>query len=278
MIIIPSMLLSFIISSILSSHYPTILVHGIGGDANDLIDLNTALSDHNIDVYSLQIGNGKLDSIVWNINKQCASLNSSIANLNLDAERINILGVSQGGLLARCYVEKYAHINKQVNSLITYGSPHMGIYTPLVSLPWLEYWKDPYHYEDYLQTNDFLVYINNEKEHENMELYKSNLLSLNHFLIVWSHIDKVIFPVESSKFEFYNISLAEERKELEIAKLNETKEYLNDMLGLRELHKNKKLDIVEYPCKHEQFKHSDCFWHYFPGIENTLMNISLELM
>ena len=271
------MLLSFI-SGLIISHYPTILIHGIGGDSSDLNDLNFAITNKNVDAYSMQIGNGKIDSIIWNLNKQCDVLNKSIANLNLVDDKINILGVSQGGLLARCYVEKYAHLNKPVNSLITYGSPHMGIYTPLIQLQWLEYWKDPYHYEYYLQTNDFLTYINNEKEHENMELYKSNLLSLNHFLIVWSHIDKVIFPVESSKFEFYNISLAEERKELKIVKLNETKEYLNDVLGLRELHINKKLDRVEYPCKHEQFKHPDCFTQKFDGKDISLMDLTISLL
>ena len=271
------MLLSFIIGLIVS-HYPTILVHGIGGDSSDLNDLNFAISNEGIDAYSLQIGNGKLDSIIWNMNDQCKYLNRSIASLNLIEERINIIGISQGGLLARCYVEKFADVNKPVNSLITYGSPHMGIYTPLIQLPWLEYWKDPYHYEEYLQTNDFLVYVNNEKEHANSQLYKSNLLSLNHFLIVWSHIDKVIFPVESSNFEFYNISLAKERKELEIVTLNQTKGYLNDVLGLRGLHETKKLDRVEYPCKHEQFKHPDCFTQQFDGKDISLIDLTITLL
>ncbi len=271
------MLLSFI-TGLIVSHYPTILVHGIGGDSSDLNDLNFAISNEGIDAYSLQIGNGKLDSIIWNMNDQCKYLNRSIASLNLNAERINMIGISQGGLLARCYVERFAHVNKRVNSLITYGSPHMGIFTEFISIPWFEYWKDPYHYQEYLKKNDFLVYINNEKDHQDMELYKSNLLSLNHFLIVWSHIDDVIFPVESSKFEFYNISLAEERKELRIVTLNQTKEYLNDVLGLREMHKTKKLDRVEYPCKHEQFKHPDCFTQQFDGKDISLMDLTITLL
>ena len=259
-------------------HYPTILIHGIGGDEADLVDLHDTLEKQNIEVYSLQIGNGKLDSVFWNINKQCAHVNTSIAELNLYTERINLLGVSQGGLLARCYAERYAHTNKQVNSLITYGTPHMGIYTSWINLPQLEYWKNPYEYETYLQANDFLVYINNEKIHDDLELYKSNLLSLNHFLIVWSHIDKVISPMESSRFEFYNISLAEERKVLEIAPLQKTESYLQDRLGIRTLMQEKKLDIQEYACEHEQFKHPDCFNDKFDGKEVSLIDLTVSIL
>ena len=260
------------------TQYPTILIHGIGGDATDLIDLHDSLKKQNIEVYSLQIGDGKLDSVFWNINKQCAFVNTSIAELNLSTERINLLGVSQGGLLARCYTERYAHTNKHVNSLITYGTPHMGIFIPWINLPQLEYWKNPYEYETYLQANDFLVFINNEKIHDDLELYKSNLLSLNHFLIVWSHIDKVISPMESSRFEFYNISLAEERKVLEIAPLEKTDSYVEDRLGLRTLMQEKKLDIQEYACEHEQFKHPDCFNDKFDGKKSSLMDLTVSIL
>lgn len=271
------MLLSFLTGLILS-YYPTVLVHGIGGDSSDLNDLNFALSNQGIDTYSLQIGNGKLDSVVWNMNKQCAVLNSSIANLNLTEERINIIGISQGGLLARCYVEKYANQNKIVNSLITYGSPHMGIYTKAIKLPWLEYWKDPFQYKSYLDNNDFLVYINNEKDHANMELYKSNLLSINHFLIVWSEIDKVISPFQSSRFEFYNISLAREKNTLEIVPLNQTEEYIQDALGLQSLKKANKLTILNYPCEHEEFKHPNCFSQRFPEQPLSLIDFTIDLL
>lgn len=271
------MLLSFLTVSILS-HYPTVLVHGIGGNAEDLIDLYNTLTNKGIDTYSLQIGNGKIDSIFWNMNKQCATLNSSIANLNLTEERINILGISQGGLLARCYVERYAHLNKRVNSLITYGTPHMGIYTPWFNLNALEYWKDPFSYDKYLETNDFLVFINNEKDHDDMQLYKSNLLSLNHFLIVWSDIDKVISPIASSRFEFYNISLAREKGQLETVSLNETNEYINDTLGLKTLNSLDKLHSVNYSCQHEQFKHPTCFSKSFPEHSKTLINLTIDIL
>ena len=90
--------------------YPTILIHGIGGDSSDLLALQKSLESHGAEVYNIEIGNGKFDSILWNINKQCQVLGENINSLSLKSEKINLLGVSQGGLLARCYVEKYSNL------------------------------------------------------------------------------------------------------------------------------------------------------------------------
>ena len=189
--------------------YPTILIHGFGGDSSDLIDLKTGLESRGAEVYNMEIGNGKFDSIFWNMNKQCLTLSDNIYNLSLKSNKINLLGVSQGGLLARCYVEKYSNLVKPVHSLITYGTPHMGIYNSLIELNRLEYWKNPFRYQNYLVNNDFLAYINNEKLHLDVDLYKQNFLNLDNFLVVWTDLEKVIIPKESTRFEFYNISMAE---------------------------------------------------------------------
>ena len=58
--------------------YPT-LIHGIGGDSSDLLDLKNGLESHGAEVYNMEIGNGKIDSI-WNINKQCLTLSDNIYN------------------------------------------------------------------------------------------------------------------------------------------------------------------------------------------------------
>ncbi len=255
----------------MASFYPTVLVHGIGGDISDMIDIQNTLNSYGVKTFTLEIGNGKLDSIFWNMNKQCETLNAKIGNLELKDEKINLLGVSQGGLLARCYVERYAHQTKEVHSLITYGTPHMGIYLSWIELKNLEYWKDPFHFDAYLANNDFLVYINNENPHAQSKQYRSNLLSLNHFLIAWSSIDSVISPLESSKFEFYNISLVKERKELQVVPLGQSDYYKDDILCLRTLNNTGRLNIKEFPCQHEEFKHEKCF-------ENGLMNITLLLL
>jgi palmitoyl-protein thioesterase len=255
----------------LASFYPTVLVHGIGGDVSDMYDIQNTLNSYGVKTFALEIGNGKLDSIFWNINKQCETLNTKIGDLALTDDKINLLGVSQGGLIARCYVERYAHQTKRVNSLVTYGTPHMGIYLSWIELKNLEYWKDPFDFDAYLANNDFLVYLNNEKPHTHMAQYRSNLLSLNHFLIAWSSIDSVISPIQSSKFEFYNISLAEERNTLEVVPLDQSEDYKHDALGLRTLNSSGRLTIKEFSCKHEEFKHPKCY-------DGSLMNNTLIVL
>ena len=206
--------------------YPTILIHGIGGDSSDLLDLKNGLESQCAEVYNIEIGNGKIDSIFWNINKQCLTLSDNIYNLSLKSEKINLLGVSQGGLLARCYVEKYSHLVKPVHSLITYGTPHMGIYNSFIELKRLEYWKNPFKYQEFLQTNDFLAYINNERFHTDTKLYRENILTLDNFLVVWTELETVVTPKESTRFEFYNISMAETSGQLEIVDFYDSDLYI----------------------------------------------------
>ena len=48
--------------------YPTILIHGIGGDISDLYKMQESLESKGVETYNIEIGNGKIDSIIWNIN------------------------------------------------------------------------------------------------------------------------------------------------------------------------------------------------------------------
>ena len=266
-----------------NSYYPTVLIHGIGGSATDLIDLQQSLETNGVNVFSLTIGKTKLDSVVWDMEKQCATLNTTISNLNLSSTKINLLGISQGGLLARCYVEKYAHITKPVHSLVTYGTPHMGIYYSWIDLSHqLDYWKNPYTYDRYLKSNTFLSYLNNEKPHPYANLYQNNLLSLSHFLMVASTTDKVISPKESALFEFYNTTLARERKTLVIVPLNKSEVYNKQTpvgLNLHKLDQQNKLHSIKCECSHKTLKSHSCFNLPLSSSNNqSILNITLSVL
>lgn len=258
--------------------YPTIIIHGIGGNTHDLSEFKNSLENYGVGVYNIEIGNGKVDSIIWNMNKQCKVLSENIDKLNIQSNKINIIGISQGGLLARCYVEKYSHCIKKVHSLITYGTPHMGIYNLWIQLKKLDYWKNPYKYLEYLEDNDFLVYLNNDIIHLDMELYKSNMISLDYFLIVWSNLDKVITPLESAKFEFYNISDAVINRNLKIIDFKNSTIFLKDTLGLRYLYENNKMKIKQYDCNHDEFKKAICYNKKFDNQDYSLLNVTITLL
>jgi len=251
--------LLFIITPVYS--YPTILIHGIASNSNELNDMYNFLINNNIETYNIEIGNGKIDSIFMDMNKQCDIFANNINNLNIST-KINIIGVSQGGLIARCYVERYSKNN--INTLITLGSPHMGYYESSLSFNNLGYWKDPFNYNKYLDTNDFLKYINNDIVHDSFNLYKLNMVNINNFILIWSNIDTVIKPLESSMFEFYNINIAETKKELVIESLTNSSVYTN--LGLNKIN----LIIKQFNCPHDEFKKIYCFENIFNFINYTL--------
>ena len=263
--------------------YPTIVIHGIASSKNELEPFSTELyhslnslkNKSNISkyipymgeyipymgeymVYNMEIGNGELTSIFMDINEQCQIFSNNIKNLNITEDKINIIGFSQGGLIARCYVERYSQIIG-VNTLITIATPHMGIYNDNYDIlpPVIKYyWKNPY---EYWETNKFILFLNNEQDHENYVSYKNNIKSLTNFVVIWSKIDNIITPTESSKFEFYDINKAIHQKELEIQPLVKSPLYIYDTLGLKYLYTSNRMVFYNIDCRHEEFKLSKCF-------------------
>ena len=268
-------------SSYSSCYYPTILIHGIASNKNELNELETSLHEQitrdgceRKNIYNLEIGNGKLNSIFMNINLQCEIFYNNIINLELNTSKINLIGISQGGLIARCYVERYSHLLYDVNSLITLGTPHMGIFgeSPLLDLfKYLEYWKNPYEYNRYIEVNDFLVYLNNEKPHNLSNIYKNNLNKVNSFVMIWSEIDIVIIPYQSAKFEFYNILLAQHDHKLHIDVLENSTIYTKDLLGFKKMIENYQLYTFQYDCNHDEFKTKKCYNKQFYNHNETLL-------
>ena len=256
--------------------FPTILIHGIGGNYKDLSQLNNFLQNNGVSTYNIEIGNGAIDSIFMNINTQCEMFKKQIEKQKING-KINIIGVSQGGLIARCYVEKYSHDVNLVNSLITYGTPHMGIYNEKINLSPLEYWKNPYKYEEYLHNNDFLVFLNNEKWHNDYNIYKTNIENLNNFLMIWSNIDTVISPKQSAKFEFYNVSNVKSNNPLEIVDFKISNTYKYNLIGLKTLDENNKLIVRQFDCKHDDFKMPSCFLNKNVS-DITLLDLTLSVL
>jgi len=162
---------------ILEYSYPIVLLHGISSEKSELTSVANWLSDNLPNqIYNIEIGNGKLDSMFKTMDWQLNELCYEIYNIQELANGFHFIGMSQGGLLARGYVErcnKYPVIN-----LITWVSPHGGVYGfdekyfefNNVYKPFYQniysfsgYWKDPYRYNMYLAGASYLPYLNNEK-------------------------------------------------------------------------------------------------------------------
>lgn len=88
-------------------------------------------------VHNAEVGNGKTDSLFMEINKQCDALAANISGDPKLANGFDIIGHSQGGLLTRCYVERYN--DPPVHNLISWAGPEQGVYgVPDFNIPWLD--------------------------------------------------------------------------------------------------------------------------------------------
>ena len=245
---------------------PTVLVHGIASSKREMVELEDYLNARGVPTVNEEIGNGQLTSIFMPLEEQCALLAENIRRGSADGKRVNMVAISQGGLLARCYVEKYSHMSEYsgVDLLLTMGTPHMGVFfaddpDPFYKNVIRDYWKDPFRYQDYLRTNEFLSELNNEREHNESELYRSNMLGLKELGIVWTSVDEVVQPLESARFEYYNTTAAVERGELVVVPLGLSNTYVKDLIGLRGLDEAGRLVLVETDCAHDAFKREECF-------------------
>lgn len=279
--------------------YPVVLLHGILSDKTELSTVaNWLMENVPNKVFNIDIGNGKKDSMfktmLWQLNELCYT----IYNIPELQNGFHFIGISQGGLLARAYVEK---CNKYpVKNLITWVSPHGGVYGfNDVYFDFIKvynafyqnhhsiagYWKDPYQYENYLSYASFLPYLNNEVNASLIEINnkkfdgnlrdnnvinwipeqnKANMVSLKNFVMIWSPNDDVLSPPESGKFSFYKI-ISNSKVSLQpgnilpIEDLFDTTQFQNDVLGLKILFETSRLHIFETNCTHRGHKTEECF-------------------
>lgn len=270
-----------IISNKVNKAYNTFLIHGVASSASELYELETELINYNIPAISIELKNDPLTSITLDLNKQCDAYFNTIKNILVSkniVEPINIIGISQGGIISRCIVEKYNDIIN-VSKLITIAAPNMGVYYNVadnnsiidkLSVPSeytfttiQQYWKDPFDYINYLLQRKFITLLNNEIHHVNYDKYRTNILKIDMFIAIWSDIDTVIKPAQSSIFNYYNITIAEKYKNLELNNLTLTEWYTNDNLGLLSLHNLNKYKSYMIPCIHDEFKRRKCFLNKF---------------
>ncbi len=244
-------------------NYPVVLMHGVLADKDNLDGLKVMLElNFNIKVYNLEIGNGVETSIYTSMDKQLDMLCKLIYSMDELKNGFNFIGMSQGGLLARGYVE-YCN-NYRVHNLITLVSPNAGIFSKnsmassfyepsdQSELSITNYWRDPYRYNIYLTNSTYLAQLNNDvslKENQN------NLDVIENFVMVWSANDEVIEPPESSKFSIYEVN----NNELILIELRQSKQYNNDFLKLRTMDNEDRLHIYETDCLHAEHREPGCF-------------------
>ena len=271
------------------TYRPVVLMHGITSTAADMDDLAGWLrqSFEGIYVVSIEIGNGYDDSFLLPMNKQIELFCQTIrADLHLQ-NGFNMLGVSQGSLIVRGAVEK---CSLPVYNLITLVGIHQGIFgiPNLQTLPSpirelvsefayeeaiqnvisaAGYWRDPYQLDKYLTKSHFLPLINNEGTQRN-ETYRLNILKLNSFVMVYSDIDEVVSPQQTGWF------LGFRPNSLITESWNQSRQYTEDLIGLRTMQEQGKLHFFTCHTPHQDTEHTPDKQFFFDNIltffNNTL--------
>ena len=256
---------------LLSDGTPLAIFHGIGdcccfpGMGNFTAHMAAELG-----VYTrcVEIGSGPMTSWFTSISDQVQMACNSLKEDPNFQGGLNVLGLSQGGLIARAMVEM---CGVQVKKMVTMGGPHMGV----ASFPQCEhgfacgllrdaldtgayfsffqhhiapagYFKDPYKYSDYVKHCEFLPILNNEQPTKNAN-FTSNMVNLELVQLIKFTKDTVVDPQESEWFGFY------EQDSMKTVQLwNETESYQQDWLGLKSLVEANKVQWVQIPAQHLQ--------------------------
>lgn len=256
---------------------PLVIWHGLGDSfAGEGMQSVSELAE-NVNpgtfVYQVKLGQDanadRTASFYGNVTAQIDEVCAALAAHPIlsTAPAIDALGFSQGGVFLRGYIERCN--SPPVRSLVTYGSPHLGISkfrtcgsTDLLCQgamallkfnTWsnfvqgkvvpAQYYRDPLDYDRYLDNSNLLADINNERVLKNTT-YKQNLATLSNFVMVLFQDDVTLIPKESAWFQDVNGTDA--------TPLRDTELYKADWLGLRELDNKGALKFRRVPGDHMQ--------------------------
>ncbi len=189
----------------------------------------------------------------------------------------NMIGQSLGGVISRNMIQRFNSDPQGFHAerFITWASPHRGIYglpivkegtwyvelldaemwriaylpLPQAAASMAQLWHDPAQ-PSYIEDNQFVPYLNNEKPHANFLLYRENIKSLKKFVVFESPTeDDVIRPTASSSFNFYPPG----EHDGPIQPYEETIEYKSDALGIKTLNQSGRFSRVTVNCLHPNF-------------------------
>jgi len=263
-------------NNIKAANFPVVVLHGIASSKEQMTNFSSWIADtYNTEVYNIEIGDGYNTSLNTPLNIQTEMLCDVISTIPELQNGFNFIGMSQGGLIARAYVQRCNY--PPVINLITLVAPHGGeydtdslfniidAYSPLLQLTtsFAGYWRDPTRMYDYRTKCSFLPDINIDKSTGQQLKYKYNLERLNNFVMIWSPNDEVIKPASSGKFDVYDI-------DLNVVDLTHSEMYINDYLGLRTLNETNRLWSFQTTCTHVQHKMPVCYPQLLPILNKFL--------
>lgn len=252
---------------------PTVFMHGLGdsGSNRGMKNLAKTVEDAYPGAYSIavDVADG-MKSYTSSIDSQVSDFAKVVASDPQLAKGFNAVGLSQGGLIVRAYVEQFN--NPPVHNLISLCGPQGGVGdcpggTPTwmcnvgksvmygMGFSFSGYWKNPEGddaEQAYLEKSKYLADINNDRDDKNQR-YKDNMLTVNKYVMVEALNDTVVVPHASEMHGFFKWGGTDE-----IVAWRDTEGYQNDFIGLKTLDEANKIDTYTYEGDHLRW--SNDFW------------------
>ena len=253
---------------------PVVLMHGMGdaGTSEGMRSVAEAIRQAfpGRHVVSLDVANG-MDSALVTMDAQVAAIAAAVAADKRLAGGFDAVGLSQGALLMRAFVERHGGDYK-VRKLFSLCGPQEGIgrcpqvamyqalcpvfemdpYGAEVPIAFSGYWKDVRDEKAYLEHNHFLPDVNNERPRRN-ETYRENMLALEAYVLVHATADSMIVPRESELHGFFAWGDTTGRK---IVPMEASDGYATDAIGLKTLAESGRLHRRSFDGDHLQFNRS----------------------
>lgn len=230
---------------------PLVMIHGVNSDYKNMDDISKWAKADFPDMPTFSIDAFNFDWSVVSLKAQVPVFVRKLKNITDQYGQVNLLGYSQGALIARGVVEMgnnpnlHNFISLAAPGLGQYGIPYLNdtmffdyvaskevyriCYRPtgqLISV--CNYWNDPTEQEKYLEENKFLPYLNNEVPHDDAQSYKDNFARLHDLILIGGSGDDTIQPWQSSQYSFYDHNL-------DLIPFNQTQYYTKDLFGLKSL-------------------------------------------
>ncbi|XP_048376206.1 lysosomal thioesterase PPT2 isoform X2 [Stegostoma tigrinum] len=197
------------------SYKPVIVVHGLFDSPGDFKlfqgFINETHPGTNVTVIDLFDHTQSLKSLWSQVDGFKAAIYPIMQNA---ANGVHMICYSQGGLICRGILSTMPDHN--VDTLISLSSPQLGQY------------GDPHHHKLYLNSSNYLAFLNNERENPNATEWKKNFLRIKKLVLIGGPDDGVITPWQSSQFGFYD-------EHETVIDMRQQLVYIKDTFGLKSL-------------------------------------------